>query len=193
MRNHFQKTSELLKYNWKTLLIFEVIYRLFGLAVIFPVINQLLYLSVKLTGHEYLVNNNISDYLSSPYTFLIGILLFLLFGIYITFEIVVLSVFFHSCIYKNKIGIYTLLIASISKLKMVILKYNIVIVFSSMVFLLIVEGLHLVGIASTIKVPAIIYEELQSTGWFYPSIVFIVVVTLYLFIQTIFFELQCTI
>ncbi len=193
MRNHLSKTIELLRFNWKTLTIFEIIYRLFGLAVIFPMSNQLLYLSVKLTGYEYLINSNIAEYLSSPATILIGILMFLIIGIYITYEVVVLSIFFHSSHYKKKIGIYTLFVASLGKLKKVLKKYHILIILSSMIFLFIVEGLHLVGIASTVQLPSIVYDELQSAKWFYPVIFTIVITTAGLFIETIFFELQCTI
>lgn len=193
MRKHLSKTIELLRFNWKTLAIFEIIYRLFGLAIIFPLARQLLYLSVKLTGNEYLINKNLAEYISSPYTILIGIIMFIIMGIYITYEVVVLSILFHSSYYKKKIGIYTLFVASFSNLKKVLKKYHIVIVFSSMIFLFIVEGLHLVGIASTIEIPTIVYEELQSTNWFYPGLVIFIITTAALFIETIFFELQCTI
>lgn len=193
MKKHLLKTIELLRFNWKILVIFEIVYRLFGLAIIFPLANQLLYISVKLTGNEYLINNDLLEYVSSPYTIIIGLIMLLIVGIYITYEIVVLSIFFHCSYYKQKIGIYTLFISSLQKLKLVLKKYHILIIFSSMIFLFLVEGLHLVGIASTIEIPSIIYEDLQSAKWFYPSLIFFIFVISVLFIETIFFELQCTI
>lgn len=193
MKKHLMKTIELLSFNWKNLIIFETIYRLFGLAIIFPLANQLLYLSVKLTGYEYLINSDLDEYLSSPYTIILGLFMFIIIGIYITYEVVVLSILFHSSIYKQKIGLYTLLIASFSKLKKVLNKYHIFIILSSMIFLFIVEGLHLVGVASTINLPTIIYDELISTQWFYLRLVLIVIILLYLFVETLFFEIQCTI
>ena len=193
MKKHFLRTIELLKFNWKTILIFETLYRLIGLAIIFPLANQLLYLSVKITGNEYLINTDISEYISSPSTILIGFLMFIIIGIYITYEVVVLSIFFHSSYYMQKIGIYTLLVASFIRLKRVLKKYHIFIIFSSMIFIAIVEGLQLVGIVTTIKIPEVLTEELKSTKWFYPSLIYIVIATALLFIETIFFELQCTI
>jgi len=190
---HFKKTFEILKFNWKNLIIFETMYRLFGLAIIFPLANQLLYASVKLTGNEYLINSDLREYLTSPYTILIGMFMLIIIGIYITYEVVILSILFHSSYYKQKIGIYTLFISSISRLKKVLKKYNILIILTSIIFLFIVEGLHLVGIASTIKIPKIVYDELVSTKWFYLRIFIVLTIVLYLFIETIFFEIQCTI
>jgi len=108
MNRNMKKTIELLRFNWRILLVFEIVYRLIGLAIIFPVANRLLYLSVKLSGYEYLANTNLKEYLQSPSTIIIFIVMFLILGLYITYEIVVLSIFFHSCYYKQKIGIYTL-------------------------------------------------------------------------------------
>jgi glycerophosphoryl diester phosphodiesterase len=188
-----KKTIELLRFNWRILLIFEIVYRLIGLAIIFPVANRLLYLSVKFSGYEYLANSNLSEYLVRPSTILIFILLLLIVGLYITYEIVVLSIFFHSSYYKQKIGIYTLFWASFKKMTSVIKKYHIVIVLSSAIFFVLVEGLHVVGIASTIQLPAIIQEQLGSIKWFYPMTALFILFLLYLFMETIFFELQCTV
>lgn len=193
MKRHFINTIEILKFNWKNLILFETIYRLFGLAIIFPLANQLLYISVKLSGYEYLINSNLKEYLTSPYTIFIGIVMFLIIGIYITYEIVVLSILFHSSYYKQRIGIYTLVVSSFKKLKAVISKYHIIIIFTSLIFLFIVEGLHLVGIASTREIPTIIYDELFSSQWFYTRIVIIIIIIFYLFFETMFFEIQCTI
>ena len=110
-------------------------YRLFGLAIIFPLANQLLYASVKLTGNEYLINSDLREYLTSPYTILIGMFMLIIIGIYITYEVVILSILFHSSYYKQKIGIYTLFISSISRLKKVLKKYNILIILTSIIFL----------------------------------------------------------
>jgi len=187
------KTIELLRFNWKTLLFFEIIYRLFGLAVIFPVANRLLYISVKLSGHEYLVNSNFTEYISRPSTILIFISMFLIFGLYIAYEIVVLAILFHSSYYKQIIGLYTLFVASIQKLFKLIRRYHIFIILSSMLFFAIVEGLHIVGIATTIQIPTVIEDQLSSTKWFYPTLLLSIFIAMYLFIETIFFELQCTI
>ena len=156
LMNHFRKTLLIIKYNFSALTIFEIIYRLVGLAIVFPLTRQLFYLSIRLTGDEYIINNDFVEYLFSPFTIIIGLVLILIVGIYITYEVVALSIIFHSSYYQDKIGLQTIIIASTRKMIAVMKRYHITIIVSSMVFLVIVEGLHFVGIASTIQLPSLI-------------------------------------
>jgi len=193
MIKHFQKAWSIIKYNLQSLLTFEIIYRLVGLTIIFPLATQLFYLSIRLTGDEFIINRDFVEYMLSPYTIIIGLFLVLIVGIYITYEVVALSVIFHSSNYKDKIGLQTIIIASTRKMVSVIKRYHITIILSSTIFLVIVEGLQFVGIASTIQVPALIVSELRSIKWFYPTVVGIIITLFILFFETIFYELQCTI
>lgn len=191
--SRFHKTLQIIRFNFNTLIIFEIIYRLVGLAIIFPLARQLFYWTITLTGDQYIINRDFVEYLFSPFTILIMIVLILIVGLYITYEVVALSVLFHSSHYQDKLGLQTLFIASFRKMRFVIVNYHITIIISSMIFLVIVEGLHVVGIASTIQIPSLIIDQLRATGWFYPLITMIVLTVFILFFETIFYELQCSI
>lgn len=193
IKTNFTNTINLIKYNWKTMLLFEVIYRLFGLAVIFPLATRLFYFSVSLTGKDFITNANIFEYATSPTTILIAIIFILIFGLYVAYEIVALSILFHNNHYENKIGIQTLLITSIHAFKKSIRKYHFLIMLSSLIFLFLVEFLHIVGIASTIQLPQALIEDFKESVWFYPLTIVIVISLTLLFIESIFFEIQCTI
>lgn len=192
MKNHFKKTFQIMNYNIKTLLQFEIIYRLVGLAIIFPFARQLFFFSIRLTGHEFIVNHEFVDYLLSPSTIVLIIIVVLLIGLYITYEIVALSILFHSSYHQNKIELQTLIIASMKKMVAVFKQYHITIIISSTIFLFLVEGLHIVGIASTIQIPDLIIDQLKALNWFYPLMIVIVMTIFLLFFETIFYELQCT-
>ncbi|QMS85085.1 glycerophosphodiester phosphodiesterase [Candidatus Xianfuyuplasma coldseepsis] len=193
MKLYLQKAYQLLRFNIRPLLVFEIIYRLLGLAIVYPLVTGILYLSVRWTGFEYVVNADFFEYITDIRTILLGLFLLLVFGIYVTYEVVVLSIVFHASHHRQPVGIQSLLIVSGKRLYQMIKSYHIVIITSSMIFLFLVELFHIVGIASTVQIPDYIASELARFSWFRPVAFFLIVGLLVLFIETIFFELQCTI
>lgn len=192
MLNNIIRSFRLIKFNWKTLIVFEMIYRLFGLAVIYPIAYRLFYYSVKLTGKEYIANSEFYEYITSPSTILLGLLLFIIFGLYVAYEVVVLSILFRNNNYNNKITIQPLLAQSITKFRRAIIKFNFIIILSSLVFFFLVELLHLVGIASTISLPNAIIDEMKEHMAFYPTLYIFVLILILLFVESMFVEIQCS-
>lgn len=186
----FKQTWRLFQFHWKTLLLFEVLYRLFGLAIIFPILERLFSLSISVTGDAFIVTRDIVDYAFRPTTLGIAILLLIVFGLYVTFEVVALSIIFHQAKYKQPITLQVLLLSAGYKTLHVIKSYHLTILMSSLTFLIIVEGLHFAGVASTIQIPPLIIEELQDTGWFFPVIISGALLLIWAFFETLFFELQ---
>lgn len=187
------KTYKLIRFNWKPLIVFEIFYRLFGLVVIYPLANQMFYFSVRITGKEYISNADFYEYLTSPVTILIGFLFLIIFSLYVTYEVIALSILFHYSYFREDIGIQSLFILSLRKFRKSIKQYHIFIMISSMIFLIIVEALHFVGIASTVSIPVAITDELKSHSWFTLFIVVSIISLIVLFFETIYFEIQCTI
>ncbi len=193
MKQRMHDIWKLLTINKRTLLLFEVLYRLVGIALVFPIVNQLFYLSIRLTGNAFIINDNLFAYLFRPSTIVVFVLIVFVFGLYVTFEVVALSALFHSSYYEESIGLQTLLVVAFGRLRKVFRKYHVTILMSSMVFLFIVEGLHVAGIASTIQLPTFILNELVAAGWIYPVIGILLLILMVLFIETIYYEIQCTI
>ena len=193
MKNHFVKTVELLKCNFRTLFLFEILYRLVGLLVVYPIVNQLLVISIRLTGNQYIISSGLFDYLYKPTTIMMFLLIFIVFALYVTYEIIALSILFHTSSYNETIGLQTLLIASFRRARFVFKRYHLLIMSSSMIFFLLVEGLHVAGIASTINMPTVVVQELNDNSIYYIFIGISLFILILLFIETIFFELQCTV
>jgi glycerophosphoryl diester phosphodiesterase len=190
MIGSFKQTVRLVQYHWKTLLLFEVLYRLFGLAIIYPVLNRLFSLSISVTGDAFILTRDVVDYAFRPTTIGIGILLLIVFGLYVTFEVAALAVLFHQAKFKQPISLQLLLLSAGSKTYHAIKSYHLTILMSSLTFLVIVEGLHVAGVASTIQIPSLIIEELQETGWFFPVLIASSLLLIWAFFETLFFELQ---
>jgi glycerophosphoryl diester phosphodiesterase len=193
MKDRFFLTFQLIKENWRTLLLFEVIYRIIGLAIIFPLANQLLYASISIQGKSYITNADFIEYIFDPVTIFIYLIIIILFGIYVLFEIVTLSYLFHETYYKNPIHIESLLLTALLRTMEVLKKYHLTIILSSLVFFGLIEVLHIAGIASTINIPDIITEQITSV--LAVQIVFVgsIMILVLLFFMTIFYEIQCVI
>ncbi|MCF7926561.1 MAG: glycerophosphoryl diester phosphodiesterase membrane domain-containing protein [Candidatus Izimaplasma sp.] len=190
MKQRFKRLIFVLRYNWKNIILFETIYRLIGVAIIFPIGSQLLNLSVRATGAAYITNEAFFDYLVSPITFIIFFIFFVLLAVYVLFEITALSILFHLSEQGQSIQLSTLFITSFKRLKFILKRYHIFILFSTMIFFVLVEGFHIVGIASTIKLPRIIINEFSTfpiLRWLMAGLVFLLII---LFVETLFFELQ---
>lgn len=90
-------------YNWLSLLVFELLYKVLGALFVAPLLVALLNFSIKIVGWNYLSNDNIFEFLGKPTTLLIlAVLLFLLL-IYITIEIFAVVGCFHASFHNLKI------------------------------------------------------------------------------------------
>lgn len=188
--NAFKRTWRLVQTHWKTLLLFEVLYRLFGLALIYPVLERLFSLSISVTGDAFILTRDFVDYAFRPTTIGIVIVLLILFGLYVTFEVAALAIIFHQSNFDKPISLQELVLSAAAKTYTVIKSYHLTILMSSLTFLVIVEGLHIAGVASTIQIPPLIIDELQATGWFFPVLIASILLLVWAFFKTLFFELQ---
>jgi hypothetical protein len=123
----------------------------------------------------------------------IGLLILLLFGLYVATEVVALSILFHESRYHRELPAVIWFKVTMIRLWKVLRSTHLLFLFSSMIFLAMVEGLHVVGIASTIELPPTIRRELSTLPWIRPALGLLAIATIYLFFETLFFELHAVI
>lgn len=186
MFNRFKKTTNLLKTNLKTLVIFEVLYRLLGLLIIIPLINFTLQLALRLSGYVYVSNRAIIDFLTKPTTLIALVFIALVFSLFMVVELLFLSVLYHYSEQGIKIDINKFLnIASRHTLK-TLKAHHVILVLPAFFFIMTVHLFHFAPMASTFDIPPIILEEMQTYRWLmiatYTTVFFVFV----LFIETIF-------
>lgn len=92
MKNLVKDNITLLKKCGKTLVIFELIYKMLAVAVFYPLFLLLFNLSLKAAGIKYLTNGYILRYFTNPFTILMIILIVLLIAVYNFFEKCCMSV-----------------------------------------------------------------------------------------------------
>jgi glycerophosphoryl diester phosphodiesterase len=175
-----------LTYNIKQLVIFETLYRLFGLATIIPLSRFFFILSIRLSGFTYITNSTIIDYILKPTTIILFIILMILFSVYVAIEFIFLSVIFDYGYHERDLRFRELFHVGIRKTIEMIKKYHFKIMFPAVLFFGLVELMHVVGIAQTFSIPDVITEQLKN----YPSLlsiaIIIVVIFGFLLIESIF-------
>ncbi|MEC9485522.1 MAG: glycerophosphodiester phosphodiesterase family protein [Candidatus Izemoplasma sp.] len=182
-------TFRLLHEQVNTLILFETLYRLIGLAIIFPMARQLFYFSITLYGNAYITNADLMDYLLSPGTLLLSLLLGIMIGLYLLYEVIVLSFIFHESEYGKHHKLYSYLLAGLKKLRQVLKQYHIKILLSVSLFVFTIELVHISGIASTVTLPNLIQERLGDMPYFDLLFVIFVICVVVMFFHTLFYEL----
>lgn len=162
MKNTFIKSYKTLTYNFKTLFYFEIIYRLFGILVIFPLSRILISLSIRLSGFVYITNKMLMEYFKKPSTILILFVLLILLSIYMVIEMIYLSILYDFGYNEKEINLKSFLILGFRKVTYTIKRYHFFVIFPAFLFFILVELLHIVGIVSTISLPQYFLEEIRS-------------------------------
>lgn len=83
----FRESIKLLKYNFSSIILFEIIYKLLSLAVLAPILYSILNYSVKLAGLGYLSGRTVGTYFRAPSTYLLFVCILLIVSVYFLINI----------------------------------------------------------------------------------------------------------
>ncbi|MDO9629320.1 MAG: glycerophosphoryl diester phosphodiesterase membrane domain-containing protein, partial [Acholeplasmataceae bacterium] len=125
MKKTFIDTYRSLTYNLRTLFFFELIYRVLGLLVIFPLGQLLFHLSIRLSGYTYITNSLLFTYLFKPTTIIIFLIMFFALSIYIVIEMVFLSLIYDFGYHEKDISFKNLLIYGSKRFVETVKKYRV--------------------------------------------------------------------
>ncbi len=153
-----KKIKKLLTYNLKTLLGFELIYKLSTTLIFTPLFLSIFKIITKVTGFNYLTFENIFKFLLNPLTLIFLFLLILLMTFYTLIDISTIIIILDSSYQNKKITIKEALILSLKKAKQVFKKGNLLFPF---LVIFLIPFLNL-GISSsfisTISIPEFILD-----------------------------------
>lgn len=186
MKKTLIDTYRSLSYNLRTLLFFELIYRVIGLLVIFPIAQGLFQLSIRLSGFTYVTNMLLFTYLTRPSTIIILVLMLLIVSIYIVIEMIFLSLIFDYGYHQKDITIKELITLGFKRVYDVVKKYRLRVLGPALLFFLSVQLMHLVGIASTLEIPEELLVEINKNIWLQVAFYGVAILGVALFIETIF-------
>ena len=157
-----KKISNMLKFNLKTLISFELLYKLITVIIFVPLFLSIFSLITKISGYNYLTLENIFSFLTNPLVLILILLLLIVITFYSFIEISTIIVILDSSYQKKKINIKTALFIAVKKSLRVFNRKNILLPFL-IVFLIPFLNIGVSsGFISTLSVPEFILDFISA-------------------------------
>lgn len=148
----------IIKYNWMTLILFELLHKGVILIAIVPFISYMLNSSMKSANIVYLSTDNITKILTNPISIILILIMILGLAFYVFFELTSIIICFDKSIKFSKIGLLELIKESLKRSTRIIYAKNIVLI-AFVIFILPLTNLVLTsGFIGKIKMPEYIVE-----------------------------------
>ncbi len=159
------KIKKMLGYNFKSLVGFELIYKVLSTIIFVPLFLGIFRLITKVSGYEYLTLENIGSFLLNPLTLLFLIILILILTFYTLIDISTVIVILDMSYQGKKITIKEAFATAVSKSLKVFKKGNILLPF---LILFLIPFLNIglsSGVISTVKIPEFITDFIRNNSF----------------------------
>ena len=100
-----KKIKEIIGYNFKTLISFELLYKIISLVIFTPLFLSCFKLITKITGYNYLTFENIISFLTNPISIIFLIILIILITFYTIIDISTIIIILDNSYQKKKIKV----------------------------------------------------------------------------------------
>lgn len=175
---------ELLKCNFKAILIFEIFYKFVAALLIAPLALVIINFSLKLAGIKYLSNDNLFYFFTSPSTIIIIFIFVLCLAFYGLFEIMSLLGCFQASYYDEKISALDIFRLGAASVKKLLKGINILLLFIVLLIFPILNIIQLYGSFSNIKLPSVVANYINKPE--VSIVIFIVIVISLLAVKLIY-------
>lgn len=135
MLHLIKQTLYYMKWNWLTLLLFELIHKFFALVVIIPMFFSILTSMMQQADLTYLSPSVIYHFIFSPSTLILGFSMILCLGYYFFFEIQAIFILIQCAIYQQRLSIFRLIEQSIKQSCTILYPKNIILLFPLIFFI----------------------------------------------------------
>ncbi len=156
------KIENMLSYNFKTLLRFEILYKLASTLIFIPFFYFLFHQIVEITGYHYLTFENLFSFLRNPFTILFLILLLVIVTFCTLLDVSTVIIILDCSYQKKKISLKEAILLALKKSLRVFHFQNILLTFF---LLFLIPFLH-IGISSslisTVSVPEFILDYIHA-------------------------------
>ena len=180
MKNIIRDNFIVLKKCGKTLLIYELIYKIIAVAVFYPLFLLLFNLSFKVAGIKYLTNGYIAKYFSNPFTIMMIAGTVFVIAVYTFFEKCCLSVVIEAAMQNRKIKVADMFHAGVNNFYAKFRRKNMSLLLYE-IFLFPFSNIIILGLAMTnLTVPEFITRAFGSKNMMY-FIIMAVCLALFIF------------
>ncbi len=164
MRKFIKNLYIILKYNINTLFQYELLSKLLITTVFVPLIYYGYNIVMKITNYDYVIIDNITNFIFNPITIIYTIILILLIALITIFDMTNIIVILDESYHKKKINLKDTLKISLSKCKNIFKLKNISIIFLVLILMPFINiGIESNVIAS-ITIPEFIMDYINSNN-----------------------------
>lgn len=160
--NSFKTCVRLLKLNWRSLFLFEVLYKAVSSAVFTPLIVALFNVSLKLAGIAYLSDDTFAQFLRSPFTVLVLILVAIVSAMVILIEISAVIRCFHASYNHERISVIEMCFSGFMASVKLLKRTNVLMILFVILLLPLTNIAIVSGFLSSWKVPDFVLAYLNS-------------------------------
>ena len=154
----------MLKYNFKTLVAFECLFKLVTLFFFTPFFLKIFNWIMKVTGYSYLTFENIFTFLFHPTTLFLLLILILLMMIYTMFDITTIIIILDQSYQKKKIHLKDAVFISLKKCKTLLHIQNLPLAFLVLFLLPFLNLGSFSSLITTIRIPEFILDFIAGNG-----------------------------
>lgn len=155
---HIKKSFQMIRYNLKTLVGFELLFKLLSIFLFTPLFIHLFDFIMKIRGYDYLTLENCLSFFLHPITLFLLIILVLLMMIYTMFDLTTMIIILDCSYQKKKINMTNAIRLSLNKCKTMFHLQNISLAF----FILFLIPFLNVGVSSSFISKIVIPEYILS-------------------------------
>lgn len=182
----FKNVKNYLTYNLKTLVKFELLYKLITIFIFSPLFTLLFKIIMKINGYKFLTIENILEFAKKPSTIVLIILLLIIMMLYTMYEIVTIILICEASRQKLKVNLKETLSLSLKKSLKLLKISNIGLIF----FVLFLIPFLNIGIGvsyiSVIKVPEYIKDYIMSNLLYFSLYVLLMIILFITFFRWIY-------
>lgn len=155
---YLKNTYKLIKYNFGTLLKFEIIYKILVSLIFMPIAMSGFKLSMKLTGFSYLTIENFPSFLLNPITLLLILIAIIFLTLVTLFDVSTIIILFDASYNEKKVTLKEILKKSLSKCKNMFKFKNLSVAFMLLFLIPVLDMGVRSNVISKIKLPEFISD-----------------------------------
>lgn len=175
--NQYKLGFLLIKRNYKSILLFEILYKIVMTALFTPMLIGCLNLAMYLANMRYISNENVWTFLAKPSTLFILVMVFLLFSVFTTIELAAVVTCYHASYHNEKIRVADMFEAGFRSSFRIFKPKNMLLFIYTLCMIPITNITIVSGYMSAITIPNFIVEHIKS-DWFLMATVIIVLVVM---------------
>ncbi len=181
-----KRTLRLLKYNFKEIILFEIIYRLAAAMIFLSIFSRGIEFAVKSSGYSYLTAKNIGNFLFKPVSILVLFGILIVGILLILFETNTLLAVYQASERGEKLTIWVLIGRGILKMKLLFQRRNRAVIFVHLVTVALLNYDFIYRGVQHVKPMNDIVKNIKMIPWLYYSIIGLLIIAVLFIIPHIF-------